>query len=127
MRQQLPQLDQGFHALITDLYERGLQQDVAVVMWGEFGRAPRTSRVAGRDHWPEAGAAVIAGGGFKVGQVIGETDAHAGLSTGTPYTPSNVLANLYRHLGIDPFVTIPDHTGRPMHVLDDRELVRELV
>jgi uncharacterized protein (DUF1501 family) len=127
MREQLPQLDQGFHALVTDLYERGLDRDVAVVMWGEFGRAPRISRIAGRDHWPEAGAAVVAGGGFRVGQVIGETDALAGQSKGTPYAPSNVLTTLYRHLGIDPSVTIPDYQRRPMHVLDDRQPVRELI
>jgi hypothetical protein len=127
MREQCPQLDIGFHALVTDLYERGLQNDVAVVLWGEFGRAPRISRGDGRDHWPEAGAAVIAGGGFRVGQAIGATDAHGGRSTGRPYTPSNILANLYHHLGIDPSVTIPDHNRRPMHVLDDREVVRELV
>jgi len=127
MREQLPQLDQGFHARVTDLHERGLAEDVAVVMWGEFGRAPRVSRIAGRDHWPEAGAAVMAGGGFKVGQVIGETDSHAGQSKGRPYTPANVLATLYRHLGIDPADTIPDFNRRPMHVLDDREIVRELI
>ena len=127
MREQLPQLDRGFHALVTDLHERGLDQDVAVVLWGEFGRAPRISRGDGRDHWPEAGAAVLAGGGFQVGQVIGETDSHGGRSNGNPYTPSNVLANLYRHLGIDPAITIPDHNQRPMHLLDDRGLVRELV
>jgi len=127
MREQLPQLDQGFHALVTDLYERGLQNDVAVIMWGEFGRAPRISRIAGRDHWPEAGAAVVAGGGFKVGQAIGETDAQAGRAKGKPYTPSNVFANLYRHLGIDPAASIPDRNRRPMHVLDDREPVRELI
>jgi len=126
MREQLPQLDQGFHALVTDLYERGLAQDVAVVMWGEFGRAPRISRIAGRDHWPEAGAAVVAGGGFQTGQVIGETDAHAGQSKVRPYTPANVLATLYRHLGIDPAVTIPDYNRRPMHLLDNRDSVREL-
>jgi len=126
MREQLPHLDRGFHALVTDLHERGLQNDVAVVMWGEFGRAPRISRGDGRDHWPDAGAAVLAGGGFRMGQVIGDTDAQGGRSRGTPYTPSNVLASLYRHLGIDPIATIPDHARRPMHVLDDREIVREL-
>jgi len=126
MRDQLPPLDQAFHALVTDLYDRGLQDDVAVVMWGEFGRAPRISRIAGRDHWPEAGAAVIAGGGFQAGQAIGETDAQAGRAKGTPYTPSNVLASVYRHLGIDPATTLPDHNNRPMHVLDDRQPVREL-
>ncbi|MEK6257722.1 MAG: DUF1501 domain-containing protein [Planctomycetota bacterium] len=127
MRDQLPQLDRGFHALVTDLHERGLDKDVAVVLWGEFGRAPRISRGDGRDHWPEAGAAVLAGGGFKVGQVIGETDSHGGRAKGRLYTPGNVLANLYRHLGIDPAITIPDHNQRPMHLLDDREVVRELI
>jgi hypothetical protein len=58
---------------------------------------------------------------------LGETDAHAGRSKGRPYTPRNVLACLYRHLGIDPAATIPDHSNRPMHVLDDREPVRELL
>jgi uncharacterized protein (DUF1501 family) len=99
---------------------------VAVVLWGEFGRAPKISRGDGRDHWPEAGAAVVAGGGFKVGQVIGETDKHGGRAKGNPYTPSNVLASLYHHLGIDPATTIPDRDKRPMYVLDDRDSVREL-
>lgn len=127
MREQLPQLDRGFHALVTDLHERGLDKDVAVVLWGEFGRAPRISRGDGRDHWPEAGAAVLAGGGFRVGQVIGETDSHGGRSKVRPYTPSNIMANLYRHLGIDPATTILDHSRRPMPLLDDRNLVQELV
>lgn len=126
LREQLPQLDRGFEALVTDLHERGLEKDVAVVMWGEFGRAPRISRGDGRDHWPEAAAVVVAGGGFKVGQVIGETDGHGGEARGKPYTPSNVLASLYGHLGIDPAVTLADHNKRPMHVLDDRSPVREL-
>jgi hypothetical protein len=125
-KEQLPQLDKGFHALVTDLYDRGLEKDVAVVLWGEFGRAPKISRGDGRDHWPEASAAVLAGGGFKVGQVIGATDAHGGRSKGKPYTPANVLASLYGHLGIDPATTIPDHAKRPMHVLDDRDPVQEL-
>jgi hypothetical protein len=127
MRDQLPQLDQGFQALVTDLHERGLEKDVAVVLWGEFGRAPRISRGDGRDHWPEAGAAVIAGGGFKMGQVIGETESDGGRSRNTPYTPANVLSTLYRHLGIDPATAISDHNQRPMHVLDDREVVQELI
>ncbi len=125
-RDQLPQLDRGVHALVNDLYDRGLQDDVAVVVWGEFGRAPRVSRGDGRDHWPDAGAAVVFGGGFRVGQVIGDTDGHGGRSRGNPYTPASVLSSLYRHLGIDPATTLPDHAGRPMHLLDDREPVREL-
>jgi uncharacterized protein (DUF1501 family) len=112
---------------VTDLHDRGLDKDVAVVLWGEFGRDPRISRIAGRDHWPEAGAAVLAGGGFRTGQVIGETDAHAARSKGNPYTPGNIIANLYRHLGIDTAQTIPDYNNRPMHVLDDRRVVGELL
>lgn len=127
MKAQLPQLDLGLFALVNDLYERGLEKDVAVVVWGEFGRAPRISRGDGRDHWPEAGAAVLAGGGFPVGQVIGETDRQGGRSRGTPYTPSNLLATLYQHLGIDPAVTVPDQNRRPMHLLDDRAPVKELL
>jgi len=126
MREQLPQLDQGFHTLVTELHERGLNEDVAVVLWGEFGRAPQISRGDGRDHWPEAGAAVLAGGGFRTGQVICETDAHGARCKGKPYTPSNVLSSLYRHLGIDPGLTILDHNRRPMYLLDDREPVQEL-
>ena len=127
MREQLPRLDRGLHALVTDLHERGLDKDVAVVLWGEFGRAPRISRGDGRDHWPEAGAAVVAGGGFKLGQAIGETDSQGGQAKGRPYTPANVFANLYRHLGIDPATTIADHNQRPLPLLDDREGVQELV
>lgn len=127
MRDQLPEIDLGLHALVTDLYDRGLQNNVMTVMWGEFGRAPRISRIAGRDHWPEAGAAVIAGGGIKTGLVVGETDSHGGAAKGKPYTPSNVIANVYRHLGIDPAITILDHNRRPMYLLDDRELVKELM
>lgn len=126
MRDQLPQLDQGLHALVTDLYDRGLQDDVAVVVWGEFGRAPRISRGDGRDHWPDAGAAVIAGGGFRTGQVIGKTDREGGVAIDVPYTPGNVLASLYEHLGIDTSRTLPDNNGRPMYVLDERDRVREL-
>jgi uncharacterized protein (DUF1501 family) len=126
MRDQLPKLDQGVYALVNDLYDRGLEKDVAVVIWGEFGRAPRISRGDGRDHWPEAGAALLFGGGFQVGQAIGETDSHGGQNKSKPYTPANIFVNLYRHLGIDPATTIPDHNNRPMYVLDDREPVREL-
>jgi hypothetical protein len=126
MRDQLPELDLALTALVNDLHDRGLDKDVAVVMWGEFGRAPRISRGDGRDHWPEAGAAVIAGGGFRVGQAIGETDPQGGESKVQPYTPANILTSIYGHLGIDPAIAIPDHNHRPMHVLDDRRVVQEL-
>ncbi len=127
LRKQLPRVDRGIHALVTDLHQRGLDKDVAVVVWGEFGRTPRINMNAGRDHWPAAGFALLAGGDFKHGQVIGETDARGERAKNRPSIPSNVLATLYHHLGIDPAVTITDHNGRPTALLDDREPLTELL
>jgi hypothetical protein len=130
LRAILPQYDQSVHALITDLHDRGLDQDVAVVIWGEMGRTPRvgTQRgtTGGRDHWPQSGFAILAGGGFSTGQVIGATNARCERPVGEPYTPQNVLATLYTHLGIDPRSTLPDHSGRPVHLLDDTRPIREI-
>lgn len=126
-----PQLDQSIYALITDLHERGLADDVGVVVWGEMGRTPRVGTqqgtTGGRDHWPQAGFALMAGGGLRMGQVIGATDARGERPRGLPYTPQNVLATLYHVLGIDPATTIPDHQGRPIYLLDDRAPVAELI
>jgi len=126
LRELLPWLDRSLYALLTDLHARGLDQDVVVVVWGEFGRSPRINRYAGRDHWPAAGFALVAGGGLRMGQVIGATDARGEKPNGRAYTPQNILATLYRFLGIDPATTLPDHNGRPMHLLDDREPISEL-
>jgi hypothetical protein len=127
LRRQLPRVDQAVHALVTDLHERGLDKDVAVVMWGEFGRTPRINGGAGRDHWAPAGFALMAGGGFRTGQVIGETDRRGERAVGTPTTPSQILTTLYQHMGLDPAATVNDNNGRPMYVLDDRRPLRELV
>ena len=131
LRTVLPQYDQSVHALITDLDERGLLDRVGVVIWGEMGRTPRvgTQRgtVAGRDHWPDSGFAVMAGGGLTTGQVIGATDGRGERPVGRPNTPQNVLSTLYHVMGIDPETTLPDLNGRPIHLLDDRRRVEELV
>jgi hypothetical protein len=127
LRTMLPRLDQGVHALVTDLHERGLNRDVAVIVWGEFGRTPRVNTLAGRDHWPAAGSAILAGGNFKTGQVIGQTDARGEHARGLSMTASHVLTSLYQHMGMDPAHTIPDNNGRPMYLLDDREPVPGLV
>jgi hypothetical protein len=127
LRRLLPPLDQAIHALVSDLHARGLSRDVAVVAWGEFGRTPRVNAVAGRDHWSRAGFALLAGGNFKTGQIIGETDARGEGPKGLSMTPSHVLTSLYHHLGIDPGHTIVDHNGRPTYLLDEREPVPGLV
>jgi hypothetical protein len=126
-REETPLFDRSLYALVTDLHQRGLDRDVAVVVWGEFGRNPHVNQYGGRDHWPWAGFALFAGGGFRTGQLIGATDAMGGRPTTRPYGPQNVLATLYRHLGIDPHQTIADFTGRPRSLLDDAEVIRELV
>jgi hypothetical protein len=127
----LPQWDAAFTALLSDLRERGLDKDVAVVAWGEFGRAPKLTpnpnRTPGRGHWPQAGFALLAGGGLKTGQVVGATDGQGGRPVDRPYTAQNVLATLYHALGIDPETTITDPTGRPVYLLDDRRPIAELV
>jgi uncharacterized protein (DUF1501 family) len=131
LRAVVPQLDRSVHALVTDLHERGLGRDVGVVVWGEMGRTPRVGTqkgtTAGRDHWPQAGFALLAGGGLQTGQVVGATDPRGENPRGQAYTPQNILATLYHVLGIDPSTTLPDHQGRPVYLLDDREKVAELV
>jgi uncharacterized protein (DUF1501 family) len=126
MRRLMPEYDQAVHALVTDLHEHGLDQDVALVIWSEFGRTPKINNKAGRDHFP-TGSVLMAGGGFKRGQVVGATDSRAERSTSVPYRAANVLATLYAHLGIDPATTLPDHNGRPMYLLDDRREIAELL
>jgi hypothetical protein len=129
LRELLPPLDQALTALIVDLEERGLLQDVAVLMGGEFGRTPRIGDITpdGRSHWPEAGFLWVAGGGLKTGQVIGATDKRGEQVVGQPIRMQNVLATLYRLLGVDPAATFPDYNGRPQFVLENREPVTALL
>jgi uncharacterized protein (DUF1501 family) len=128
LRQMLPVYDKAIYTLVTDLHERGLDKDVAVVVWGEYGRTPKVNGNAGRDHWPQASFALVAGGGFKMGQVIGATSPRGERPVGQSYIPQNVLATLYREVfGIDPATTLPDHGGRPVFLLDERESIKELL
>jgi hypothetical protein len=124
----LPQFDQGLSALIEDLHQRGMADDVAVVAWGEFGRTPRINPDAGRDHWPQVGGALLAGGGFRTGQVIGATDRIGAEVVERPVHFADVLATLYRHLGIDPSVVkLQDLAGRPQYVIENATPLPELV
>lgn len=128
-RADLPLLDQGVSALIEDLHQRGLDKDVSVVVWGEFGRTPTINKDAGRDHWPRANCALLAGGGMRTGQVIGATDRLGGEPNERPVTFGEVFATLYHNLGIDVNkVTVPDLAGRPQFlVADGAQPMRELV
>lgn len=128
LRKELPALDRHLSALITDIYERGLDQDVAVVVWGEMGRTPKVNGAAGRDHWNQVGFALVVGGGMKMGQVIGATTRWGERAQGTPYTPKDLLATLYAHvLGIDPATTLSGPDGRPIRMFEDHGIIGELV
>jgi uncharacterized protein (DUF1501 family) len=93
-----------------------------------MGRTPRVNQGAGRDHWNDVGFALVAGGGLKMGQVIGATTSRAEVATGRPYTPQNMLATLYENvLGIDLAQTQLNNNGRPMYLVDNREKIKELI
>lgn len=125
-RDHLPRLDQGVTALIEDLHERGLDQDVTVIVWGEFGRTPRINPKGGRDHWPRVSCALLAGGGMSTGQVIGATNRLGEHAVDRPVHFQEIYATLYRNIGIDTSnMTIKDFGGRP-HYLVDHNLHRPL-
>jgi len=127
LKKQLPTVDRALANMIQDLHDIGMADDVVTVMWGEFGRTPKINMGAGRDHWPAAMSAFIAGGGLKMGQAIGSTTARGETPKDSPYSIQRVLSTIYGAIGIDPGMTFPNGTGRPMYVLDDRDPVRELV
>jgi uncharacterized protein (DUF1501 family) len=116
-----PVFDQCVSALVEDLHQRGLADDCAVVIWGEFGRTPKISPIVGRDHWPQVNCVFLAGGKMRHGQVIGATDRIAGEAAARPVTFGEVYATLFRHLGIDVArTTINDLHGRPQYVVEDQ-------
>jgi hypothetical protein len=127
LRRQLPEVDRGVSALVQDLHDRGMSDDVVTVMWGEFGRTPRINGQAGRDHWAPVMSALIAGGGLRMGQAVGSSSARGEQPRDRRCTVPQVLSTIYRAMGIDPAQTFPNNAGRPMHILDDREPVRELL
>jgi hypothetical protein len=135
-QERLPQMDQGLTALITDLHDRGLDKNVLVIACGEFGRTPRITYApknfsnqpgVGRDHWPNAYSALIAGGGLRMGQVVGATNSKAEYPTQDPLTPQDLLATVYRHLGINYRHEIMDFSGRPVPILPHGNPIEALI
>jgi len=121
-------LDQAVSALVQDLEDRGMLDDVTVVVWGEFGRTPRVNPGAGRDHWPQVSCALLAGGGMRTGQVIGSTNRLGEFAKDRPVPVQEVISTIYHNLGIDPMTTtIADPTGRPQFLTDDRTPLPELL
>ncbi len=127
-RKVVPLLDRGVAALVEDLHERGLDKDVTVLVWGEFGRTPKINQRAGRDHWPRVHAALLAGGGMHTGQVIGSTNRLAEEAAERPVHMQEVFATVYRNLGINVSdTTIPDNNGRPQYLVERQDVIAELV
>lgn len=126
LRKRLPVYDQALTALIEDLDQRRLLDRVLVVACGEFGRAPRIDVRAGRGHWPRAMHAVLCGGGIRQGQIIGSTTKDGGEPHDRPLVPGDLLASIYKVLGIDPQATVADRQNRPIPLLKEGEPIREL-
>ncbi|MDP6447738.1 MAG: DUF1501 domain-containing protein [Pirellulaceae bacterium] len=118
-RQEFPLLDQGLSALITDLHERGLDRDVSVVVWGEFGRTPKINKRNSRDHWPKVSCAMLAGGGMKTGQVVGATNKYGEFAVDRPVKFQEVFATLYRNVGLDVGkIRVFDNSSVPRYLVD---------
>jgi len=128
-KENLPDFDQAISALVEDLHNRGMGDDVSVLAWGEFGRTPRINKDGGRDHWPNVSCALLAGGGMQTGQVIGSTDRLGGEASDRPVHFQEIFATMYHNLGINPnTTTVPDLTGRPHYLVDGQfQPMKELV
>ena len=128
LRGNLPVIDGGLSALVEDIHERGLADDVSLVVWGEFGRTPKINDNAGRDHWAPVQCALLSGGGMRLGQVIGSTEKTGGYADSRPVHYRDVLATVYHNLGIDPHAIVRDANERPVTIMPhDAQPIRELV
>ena len=130
MKIRLPVLDQVVSALITDLHDRGLSEDTLLVVMGEMSRTPKLSHAngnVGREHWARAMGALLAGGGLRMGQVVGQTTANGEEPAERPLTPNDLLATWYAYLGIPLDTQFPDRSGRPIPILPHGEPIRELL
>jgi hypothetical protein len=122
-----PQVDKAVGAFIQDTVDRGMDKDVLLVVSGEFGRTPRINNNAGRDHWAPLSTLALAGGGLKMGQVVGESTAKAEVPKSTPIGPQDLMATIFHVLGIPPELHYKDPTGRPVPMLEGGRAIAELV
>ena len=123
----LPFLDRAVSALLDDLTDRGLLESTLVVVTGDMGRTPKVNKNAGRDHWPQCGFCLFAGGGTKPGVVHGTTDKIAAYPSDHPVSAGDLVATVYHLVGVDPEATVPDHTNRPTHISHGGRVVEGVV
>ncbi|MBM80329.1 MAG: hypothetical protein CMJ78_07020 [Planctomycetaceae bacterium] len=130
LKLRLEYMDQALATLIEDIHAKNLNRRILVVVVGEFGRTPRLSvniSGTGRNHWPQAYTALVSGGGLKMGQVVGATNSKAEYPSQRPLGPGDLMATIYRHLGIDPATTVTDFSGRPVHIVEQGQPISELI
>jgi hypothetical protein len=125
--QLLPQLDRAISALIADLDARGLLERTVVYCAGEFGRTPRVNGAAGRDHWARAMAVFLAGGGLRQGMAHGETDRHGAAPARDACAPGDVAATIFHLLGMPPTHEVQTTSGRPVPIVREGRVIRELI
>jgi len=125
-RQKLPDLDKAMSALVADLSERGMLDDTVIVWMGEFGRTPTINGGGGRDHWARSWSAVVGGGGFKRGVVVGETSADGKEVTSEAHSSEDLMASVLKALGISLETTFAARNGRPMKIANSGKVIKEL-
>ena len=128
LQQACPPFDRAISVFLDDLAQRGLAEKILLVITGEFGRTPRINGDAGRDHWGPLCTLALAGGGLRMGQVVGESTAKAELPKTTPIHPKDLVATIFHVLGLDTQAQLPDPTGRPQYLVPEgAQPISELV
>jgi uncharacterized protein (DUF1501 family) len=122
-----PQVDRAVAALVEDMDQRGLNDQILLVISGEFGRTPKINGGAGRDHWAPLSTLALAGGGLTMGQVIGESAEKVDVPKTTPITPQDLMATIFDVLGIDKGVQFVSQAGRPVYMIENGRAIEELV
>ncbi len=123
----LPRIDRGYSALLQDLHDRGMLENTLVVWFGDFGRTPKVNPSAGRDHWSTAGVATMGGGGIRMGQVVGATNAQAEVVVDSPVRPQDIAATIYHALGVPLNTWYRSQDGRPIELVPTGRPVRQLI
>jgi hypothetical protein len=127
MRQRAPAMDNAVAAFVEDINQRGLDENILLVITGEFGRTPRVNGGAGRDHWAPLSTLALAGGGLRMGQAVGESNERAERPRTRPITPQDLMATVFHVLGIPQNLHYTDPTGRPMPMISGGQPIPELV
>jgi hypothetical protein len=127
MDQLAPQVDRAVAALVEDLALRGMSEDILLVISGEFGRTPKINGGAGRDHWAPLSTLALAGGGLRMGQVVGESAEKIDVPKTTAITPQDLLATVFHVLGIERRIQFTNQAGRPTYMVENGRPIKELV